>query len=129
MAVQALKTAIAKSPINFGLDPVQGPVVIMQNLDFTGTPSIDVDLGQFIQDGSIEFVQTLWIDNSQNTAALAIFIPATGQTLRVLAKQQAYLSAMFTADCKCTVSTTQAAILVQLGFMNVDCGDIVWQGA
>lgn len=52
--------------------PVSGPIGLPITLDFTGITTQDIDLALELQSGTIDYVQSVYIDNSANANALTL---------------------------------------------------------
>lgn len=68
--------------------PTQGPVGIPVALDFTASDNVVGDLTTEQQNGVIDFVQAIWIDNRLNTKTLLITFSGLQQTLSIRAGRQ-----------------------------------------
>lgn len=79
---------------HFGINnmvlPKGGPKVIPYTLDFTTLTQIQVDTTQMIQSGLIEYIQTLYIDNKDNTGVLTLNIELLNQRIVIPAGRQGY---------------------------------------
>ena len=112
-------------PVHVGKVPSE-PKAIALDFDFTNTPSWDVDLTQQQQQSKIEFIQSLFIDNSANTAVLTITNPNTGQVIVFPHSSQGYIPFLCPNPPRFTVSTTQAAIKVHIQAQNFVTDSITW---
>ncbi len=101
---------------------------ITTTLDFTVNSSIHFDLELEQTQSQIDFVQTLYADNSLNLNALQFVFPG-GQIVKVPAGAQGYypITPAF-GKFECTVSTTVAALLsaVQIQLLNVPIPAMQW---
>lgn len=97
-------------PIAFGEAPRHGSRAMYQLLDFSqggAGVSVGINLTYEQQSERLEFVQSIYVDNSTNTASLTATFKGTGQTISVPAGYQAYLPVLATADnMKCDFSTS-----------------------
>lgn len=84
-------SAKASYRVHNGLAPVRLPRALSQVLDFTSVSSISVHLTKARDEDKLEWVQTLFIDNSANTASVSVTAAITNQTLVVPPGSQAYL--------------------------------------
>lgn len=114
-------------PVWNTLAPINAGKAVMDLLDFSTDSSIDVSCADEQRGGTVEYVQTLWVDNSINTATLSILVKGTGQVIKVAPKTQGYYSVLSAQEFKATISTTPAAsLLVTLGFINVEIEPSYW---
>jgi hypothetical protein len=110
-----------------GLVPRFGPKVLMDTLDFASDSSIDISTAEEQKSGAIEFIQSLWIDNSANSATVTVRIQHTGQVIKVAPKTQGYFPCMAGGEFRATVSTTPAAgLLVTVGLCNQNMEPALW---
>jgi hypothetical protein len=67
------------------MQPLEGSKSMEVILDFTTTPTFTDDLGEEMSKAQLSFVQSVWIDNSQNAAQFTINFAGTnlGQTVTV----------------------------------------------
>lgn len=77
--------------VHNGYGPEAGPKSIPINLDFTASTEYTIDLQNEQATDRIEFIQSIFVDNSKNTTELDIYVPATQQTLRWPKNRQGYL--------------------------------------
>jgi len=95
--------------------PSQGNMILPMRLDLTGASSLDVDLSEEIQTGKFDFVQTIFVDNSQNTAqTVIVFNDAMTGGYRLVV--QPYRQGWFPTptpkgECRFTVQTNGALIV------------------
>lgn len=68
--------------------PKAGPVGIPVTLNFTGTDFSNGELGAEQMGGVIDYVQSIYIDNSANTKSLNIIFSGLGYSLTVKAGRQ-----------------------------------------
>jgi hypothetical protein len=70
--------------------PFQGSAAIAMVLDFTATSSVAVDLAQDMEVGKLDFIQTVYVDNADNSAAIDLIfggVPGSG-TFRIRVQGQ-----------------------------------------
>ena len=107
--------------------PKEGPKVFAFNLDFAAAKQQDVDLVLAIQNNTISFVQSWYIDNSKNAVAITVETAGTGQRITIPAGKQAYMPMFIPDEARLTLTTTPAAGLVVPFFVtNVPVTPCVW---
>lgn len=108
--------------------PTEGPVGIPLVLDFTGGDNVTGDFALEQTSGTINFVQSAWIDNSKNTKALTLTISGTGQIITLKAGMVAMLPIIAAnGSFSWRAQSVGAAVQVPVIFMNVDRPSIVYQ--
>lgn len=85
-------------PVSFGNAPKDGSRAMMQALNFALESPVGVNLTYEQESGRLEFVQSIYVDNSNNTATLTATFQGTQQTISVPAGYQAYLPVLATLD-------------------------------
>jgi hypothetical protein len=97
-----------------------GPKVVPWNGTFPGTTNFSyfVDLTQLVNQAIIDFVQTIWVDNSQNDDAVTIESMATGQSQTVPPNAQAYLPIFASSTQPQFTVTSSGAANVEIIFAN-----------
>lgn len=68
--------------------PISGPTGLNVGLDFTAVDNVTGDLGLEQMSGTIDYVQSIYIDNSLNTKSLSITFSGTQYTITVKAGVQ-----------------------------------------
>lgn len=117
---------VVMSPLLNGCEPAQGSKLLMVNLDFSVNTSYEIDLYQDQMDDTLEFCQTLWLDNSLNAAQLIVTL-ATGQIIRAKALTQGYYSALFGNKLECVITSAAAAnLIVPVGFISGQLDAMIW---
>ena len=66
-----------------GLAPKQGPKMLGQVLDFSAVSEIDIDLFEQIVTGQIDYIQTIYVNNTDNNNAIQFEFEGTRQVLNV----------------------------------------------
>ncbi len=109
--------------------PPEGPRVLPFIYDFQTAAIIDQDLVLPIQNGVIESIQTMFVDNSTNPNALTINVGEKGQTIVFPPRSQGYVPILFNdQDGTFTFSTTQGVgVVVNVFFANVPIMPIIWR--
>src|SRR3989304_4357644 len=67
-------------------NPAQGSQAIAVTLDFTLLAAIRVDLSKEVLDGKIDFLQSVYIDNADNSAPLDLTFEGAPQSQRIRAQ-------------------------------------------
>lgn len=108
--------------------PTSGPVGINVALDFTAVDTVTGDLGLEQMQGLIEYVQSIYIDNSANTKSLSITFSGTQQKITIKAGQQALLPVIAAAGkLSWTAVSTAAGLVVPTIMMNQVQQPFLWQ--
>jgi hypothetical protein len=118
--------------MSFGLPntskPTSGPIGVNVALDFTVGDNITGDLGLEQMQGVIEYVQSIWIDNSLNTKSLSIVFSGTQQKLTIKAGQQALLPVIATnGKLNWAAQSIGANVIVPTIMMNQEVTPFLWQ--
>lgn len=108
-----------------------GPRYLPVTLDFSATGSNGSPItGDIVLSGmlhQIGHIQTLFVDNSLNTAAsFSIQFEGTNQLLSVPKNSQAYLPVCILPDSTAYVAKTTGLVLVNLGFINMPMPAFLW---
>lgn len=110
--------------------PAGGPKCVPTNVDFSNTAMVLLDGQQIVQQGKIEYLQGVFIDNSANANKLTLTMSTTGQTIIAPAKSQGYYSIMVPDPPQITAATTQTnGLVIPLFFYNVPIQPGVWSVA
>lgn len=100
--------------------PVSGPCGVNVSLDFTGGDNISGDLALEQMQSIIDFVQSIWIDNSLNAKALTIVFGGTGQRITVKPNTQGMYPVIAAAgQLKWTAQSVGSGLVVPVIMMNV----------
>lgn len=89
-----------------GMAPTEGPKALTINFDLSETGSMSDDLLLENTNGVIQFVQTVYVDNSLNPNDLTIYFPITRQKLVIPATAQGNWPVFSPDQTQFTVSTT-----------------------
>lgn len=108
-----------------GLGPEKGPVIMPIPLDFSAQNPFLVDLEREVSADRIEWVQTIFIDNSANTTAVTITWAISGQIIVIPPGSQAYLPVLVPNTPRFSISTTGTPT-VYLHAINVPMPAIIW---
>lgn len=116
----------ASFAVSNGLAPAEGPRVVPVILDFTATPAeISGDFTIEESTGVVSFVQSVFIDNADNTSPLTLIIDVTGQRIVVPANRQGYFPVFATESFKWTARTA-GVFRVGITFANVPMPTAIW---
>jgi uncharacterized ubiquitin-like protein YukD len=108
--------------------PTSGPMGVNVTLDFTNVDNVVGDLALEQMQGVIEYIQSIWIDNSANTKSLSITFSGTQQKITVKAGQQALLPVIAAAGAlSWRAQSIGAAIAVPVIMMNQVQQPFLWQ--
>lgn len=119
-------------PIKNGLAPLiasgKGPKALPMILDFTINAVQDFDFVQEMEGGVIDFIQGVFIDNSNNPNSLTLLFTGTNQKIVVPATSQGIWPVICPSEnLHCTASTlTGNGLLVSLLFLNVPTAYTSW---
>lgn len=123
---------MSESPINsFGIAnvviPRGGPKCVPWNMDFSGVGQHVVDLSLLVQQTRIEYVQCIYVDNADNANPLTIKMDLTNQRIVIPAHTQGYYPILQPNNPVITFSTTVAAVVVNVQFLNVPVQPANWK--
>lgn len=105
--------------------PRGGPKIVPVRLDFQGTDEIIVDGNQVVTQGKIEYIQTIYIDNSNNTSPLSIECDITGQRITIPANAQGNFN-LFMPNNPRFIVTTAGNFVIEMFFCNFPLMPSVW---
>ncbi len=114
-----------KQGIYNGMVPKEGPKTIPIKVDLTVNTTADIDFSQQNALEQISFIQGVYIDNSNNAAALTLVCQGSGQIIEAPAGAQGYVPLLATLPNKFTVATS-GGVIVPLFFYNVPMPAAVW---
>lgn len=106
-------------PVWNGLAPEEGPKMLKIDLDFATRGTIEVELYTENTQAQFQFAQTVYIDNTTNTAPLLLIAAVTGQRITVPAGG-GIIAPFFSLDqTQVRVTSVAGAGTAQLIFLNV----------
>lgn len=111
--------------VSLGASPKEGPKSIFYALDFTAQSTQTADLTAIQQATRISAIQTVYVDNSANTAALNMFVATTNQTLTCPGKSQGYFSLIVSDKLSVTFTSSSGAV-IYIELLNVAMNTTVW---
>ncbi len=97
-------------PVFNGYAPAQGPKAINIPLDFTNTARIEFDTVQEEQNGEIQYIQTVYVDNASNPNALTLQFDQTMQRIVVPAYAQGPWPVICGSNFRCVATTTEGVV-------------------
>lgn len=109
----------------FGFAPRKGPRAMPLTLDFSAASSVEVDLMLAQTEDRLEWVQSVYVDNSANTASVSITSAITGQTLTWGAGYQGYLPFMCPNHPKFT-ATSSGGVAVDIHLLTFPVPAFLW---
>lgn len=104
----------------------EGSKFVFFQVDMDGTNDVNIDLSSLTEQGNIEFIASVFIDNADNTAPFTLTVDGgSNQRLIMPARGQGYLPIIVNNPPKFIASTT-VALIVPMYFMNAPMQPIVW---
>jgi hypothetical protein len=117
----------ARFGINNVIIPKSGPACVPATLDFSNAATIEIDGEQVTSQAKIEYLQGVYIDNSQNAVDLTLTMNTTGQRIIAKAKTQGYYNLLVPNPPRIKADMAQqAGRTVPLFFYNVPIQASVW---
>lgn len=125
MATQILGKQHAPHKVYNCAVPQKGSQVVSLNLDLSANTIsiVDFTLSEFA--GAIEFIQSLYIDNSLNAASLSVQCDITNQIITIPHNSQAYVPVLVSERAKFTFSTS-GGVVVPVCFLNCPSPLAIW---
>lgn len=110
--------------------PVQGPCGINVELDFRTVDNVVGDLALEQMQGSLDFIQSIYIDNSANTKSLSITFSGTGYNITMKAGRQGIFPVIAAVGrLSWSAQSVAAAVLVKTIMMNEQQPYFQWDAA
>lgn len=113
--------------------PSEGPKCVPIVVDFTtvtNTAAWSLDLTNLVNQAKMSYVQTVFVDNSQNPAQLRIVNAQSNQRIIVPANCQAYVPILQPNPPQLTISSVVAVgLTVPLYFLNFPVAPCVWSAS
>lgn len=124
-------TIISGYKVTLGYSPKQGARAIRVPLNFNslGVTQISFDTFKEQATGQIEFIQSVFIDNSANAMGLALAFPALGQVLTVRTQMVGYFPIFVPNGAFSCTAVSQGNVNINLIFSDVFINPTVWQAA
>jgi len=112
--------------VAFGEAPRKGSKSMYQLLDFSVSSPIGIDLSYEEQSVRLEFVQSIYIDNSANPASISATMLTTSQVITCPSYSQGYFPVLSSLDnTKISFSTTDTP-RVPVEFLNFPVPLMIW---
>src|ERR1044072_5286380 len=105
--------------------PKEGPKVVPVILDFSGIDTIELDGNQIVTMGGIDYIQTIYIDNSENTESVSIRSNITNQVITCPPHSQGNFN-VFTPNMPKFYISTDGALEISIFFCNFPLIPCVW---
>lgn len=103
----------------------EGPRILpILNIDFGVNPVYSLDYSNQMKVGRMSMVQTVFVDNSQNDAAVNVML-STGQQIVVKGRTQGYYNCLVQDPFKCSFSSPGGA-KVSFIFLNFQIQPAQW---
>lgn len=109
----------------FGRYPCEGPQCVTIDLDFVSGTTLTVDLSALQQQGKFSGLETLYINNSLNTAAINWTCEGSNQTGTIPPLSLAYINILQSNPPKVDFVST-GGVLVRACFLNYFLPPIIW---
>lgn len=112
-------------PAHNGYVPKMGPRALGVSLSLVANVAQNLELAKEELVKQLDFVQTLFVDNSQGTGTITIISKVHNQRLIVPPASMAYLPVLSTDQSQFSIVSTSTVIL-PVSFINVPMPAIVW---
>lgn len=111
--------------------PAGGPKCVpVMNVDFSNAAQIMLDGSVIVQQGKIEYLQGVFVDNSSNLNNLSLTMSTTNQVIICPKKSQGYFTIMCPDPPQIIAATSQTAnLIIPFFFYNVPIQPAVWSVA
>lgn len=114
-------------PISNQLGPEQGPKALRINVDLTLVNIFDFDLVKEEEADQLDFVQSIYVDNSLNFLPLTIDIQGIPQTLKIPALAQGVFPVFHSGAFRCRFSAAATmGFPIGIIFLNVPMAYSMW---
>lgn len=118
---------ILPMPTKDNLWPKEGPRAIPLQFDFTVQASYAVDLQIQQASQKFSFIQTVFVDNSNNTSALSLQFDILNQTINVPARMQGYFPVLVVNPPR-MVATSAGGTKATVFLLNFPVAPAMWPG-
>jgi len=109
----------AKFDINNMVLPGAGPVALPQSLDFSATTIVDLDFTESINNGWIDWLSGVYIDNSGHANVLTIECNGTNQIVKFPANSSGYIPLLITNPAKLRITSAGTGSVIKAHFYNI----------
>lgn len=107
--------------------PKAGPKVYPFRLDFRTVNQVDLDFQPEIEQGFIDFISGVWVDNRLNANPLEIVVASVGQSVGVPANKQCQMPLFVTDAAQLSFQTpVDNALIVPIFVLNFPVWPIVF---
>lgn len=107
--------------------PSQGPAAISVPMDFTGGKTqVNGDLALEQMTGTLEFVQSIFIDNRLNAQPFTITFSGTSYTIQCKAGRQGIFPVIAANGALSFTAVSNGGVIVPTLFMNVQYPYFIW---
>lgn len=120
-------TTLFPVPVDSGKIPREGPAYVPVNYDFSGgTQAYTTDMTSIKQAGKISAIQSVFIDNANNSQPVVLKVSGTNQSISVPANFQGVFPILVTGQALFTITSTGNGV-ASLFFGNVAQAAYMWQ--
>lgn len=107
--------------------PCEGAKTLPLSLDLATFAEVDIDLSQLVDNAQMSMVQTLFIDNSANAAALLVIVDPNGVNQSIVANPntQGYYPILLPNPALLQF-LSQGGVVVRVQLINVPIAGVVW---
>ena len=105
--------------------PAEGPKSVPITLDFSLTTIYTLNLQNMQSRNFLSMVQSLYIDNSGNTAPIVVTFPGTQQNITLAAGRQMYVTVLC-ANPASMQSYSAGGVLVYVALLNFPVSNSSW---
>lgn len=99
-------TNLAIVPVDTGKIPKNGAKAVPADYDFSVSAAWDTDLTLLKQQGKIEVIQSIFIDNANNNQSIVVTVSGTRQAISVPAQYQGLFPVFVTDRARFTVTSS-----------------------
>lgn len=92
--------------------PSGGPVSVPDTWDFTANAETEIDLSELINNGWLDYIGGVYVDNSANTGTLTIKCQGTNQVIPIAAGQCGYVPLFMPSPPKAFVTSSANARVI-----------------
>lgn len=118
--------------VSFGVSnvaiPKGGPKTVPCRVDFSASPIVEIDGEQVVARGQIEYLQGVYVDNSQYDDPFEMTMGTTGQRIICPPRSQGYFNLLVPNPPRISTKSAQVANrVINLFFYNVPIQSGVWK--
>ena len=119
------QTQLAFYAVNSMRVPAEGPKAVPITLDFSLTTIYTLNLQNMQSRNFLSMVQSLYIDNSGNTAPIVVTFPGTQQNITLAAGRQMYVTVLCANPASMQFVST-GGVLVYVALLNFPVSNSSW---